>query len=177
MIVSLGGSLSSLSQFYTDNLANARAEGVEATARFRPARWVSLSGSYMWLESEALALDGGSGLIQKYFYLGQPLLRRPKQSGSLTASFHYKRLDTNLIGYFRGKTLDVEPNYGASEGLYWNPGYEYLGINVNLRLKDRFTVYANLRNALNQRYEEVYGYPNPLLNVVAGVKWSLARSR
>jgi len=177
MIVSLGGSLSSLSQFYTDNLANARAEGIEATARFRPTRWISLTGSYMWLESEALALDGGSGLIQKYFYLGQPLLRRPKQSGSLTASFHYKRLDTNLVGYFRGKTLDVEPNFGASAGLYWNPGYEYLGINVNFRVKNRITVYANLRNALNQRYEEVYGFPNPLLNVVAGVKWSLARSR
>jgi outer membrane cobalamin receptor len=177
MIVSLGGSLSTLSQFYTDNLANARAEGIEATARFRPAKWVSLTGSYMWLQSEALALDGGSGLIQKYFYLGQPLLRRPKQSGSLTASFHYRRLDANLVGYFRGHALDVEPNYGASAGLYWNPGYEYLGVNVNLRLKDRFTVYANLRNALDRRYEEVYGFPNPLLNVVAGVKWSLARSR
>jgi hypothetical protein len=38
-------------------------------------------------------------------------------------------------------------------------------------------LYGNLRNALDQRYEEVYGYPNPLLNVVAGVKWNLARAR
>jgi hypothetical protein len=30
---------------------------------------------------------------------------------------------------------------------------------------------------LDERYEEVYVYPNPLLNFVAGVKWNLARAR
>jgi len=39
------------------------------------------------------------------------------------------------------------------------------------------TVYANLRNALNQRYEEIFGYPSPLLNFVTGVKFNLQRSR
>jgi hypothetical protein len=28
-----------------------------------------------------------------------------------------------------------------------------------------------LRNALNRRYEEVFGYPSPRLNFVAGLKW------
>jgi len=177
MIVALGGSLSSLSQYSTDNLGNARAEGVETSARFRPATWLSVTGSYTWLETAALSLSGGSGLIQQYFYLGQPLLRRPKQSGSVVATFHYKRLDTNLVGYFRGHSLDVEPNYGASEGLYRNGGYQNAGINLNFRVKGNIIVYGNLRNALDQRYEEVYGYPNPLLNVVAGVKWNLARAR
>jgi len=177
MIVALGGSLSALSQYYTDNLANARAEGVETSARFRPVNWLMLTGSYTWLETEALSLSGGDGLIQQYFYLGQPLPRRPKQSGSVVATFHYKRLDTNLVGYFRGRSLDVEPNYGASEGLYWNHGYQNVGINVNFRVKGNITLYANLRNALDERYEEVFGYPSPLLNVVAGVKWNLARAR
>ncbi|HVW87402.1 MAG TPA: TonB-dependent receptor [Bryobacteraceae bacterium] len=177
MIVALGGSLSTISRYYSDNLANARAQGAEATAQFRPTRWVSVTGNYMWLDTKALALNGGSGLIQKYFYLGQPLLRRPKQSGSLVMTFHYKRVDTNLVGYFRGRSLDVEPSYGASAGLFRNPGYENVGVNVNFRVKDNVTFYANLRNALNERYEEIYGFPSPLLNVVAGVKWSLARSR
>ena len=177
MIVGLGGSLSSLSQFSSDNLANARAEGVETSARFRPLTWISLTGNYTWLESEALALNGGSGLIQKYFYIGQPLLRRPKQSGSVVTTVHYKRIDTNIVGYFRGHDLDVEPNFGASAGLFRNHGYQNIGINVNYRVKGNITLYANLRNALDQRYEEVYGFPNPLLNVVAGVKWNLARAR
>jgi outer membrane cobalamin receptor len=177
MIVGLGGSLAKVFQYSTDNLANAKAEGVEASARLRPATWFSVTGNYMWLETAALSLNGGSGLIQQYFYVGQPLLRRPKQSGSLVANFHYKRLDANLVGYFRGSSLDVEPNYGASEGLYRNPGYQNVGINLNYRVKGNITLYGNLRNALDQRYEEVYGFPSPLLNVVAGVKWSLARAR
>jgi outer membrane cobalamin receptor len=177
MIVGLGGSLAKLFAYSTDNLANARAEGVEASARYRPLTWFSVTGNYMFLESEALNLNGGSGLIQQYFYPGQPLLRRPKHSGSLVATFHYKKLDANVVGYFRNRSLDVEPNYGASEGLYWNHGYENVGINLNYRVRGNITLYGNLRNALDQRYEEAYGFPSPLLNFVAGVKWSLARAR
>jgi outer membrane cobalamin receptor len=50
-------------------------------------------------------------------------------------------------------------------------------VNINYRLRGNLTLYANLHNALNRRYEEIYGFPAPLLNVVAGVKWSLARAR
>jgi outer membrane cobalamin receptor len=177
LIVGLGGSLSAISQFSTDNVANANAKGVEVSAKFRPAAAFSLTGNYMWLETAVLSLNGGIGLVQQYFYLGQPLLRRPKQSGSLVANFHYGKVDANVVGYFRGHDLDVEPNYGASAGLYWNPGFVNAGINVNYRLRGNLTLYANLRNALDRRYEEIYGFPAPLLNVVAGVKWSLARAR
>ena len=83
----------------------------------------------------------------------------------------------NLTGSWRGHSLDVEPNFGASAGFYTNPGYQDIGVNVNVRPPGNLTAYANLRNALNQRYEEIYGFPSPLLNVVAGLKWSLARAR
>jgi outer membrane cobalamin receptor len=177
LIVSLGGSLSEISQYQTGNLANSLSKGVEASARFRPKSWISLTGNYMWLESAVLSLTGSSTLVQEYFYLGQPLLRQPKQSGSAVVNFQYKRLSVNLVGYFRGHDLDVEPNFGASEGLYWSAGYVNTGINVNYRVRGNLTAYANLRNALDRRYEEVYGFPAPLLNVVAGLKWSLARAR
>ncbi|MCU1327818.1 MAG: TonB-dependent receptor, partial [Bryobacterales bacterium] len=80
-------------------------------------------------------------------------------------------------GAFRGKTLDVEPNYGAFGGIYRNPGYVSVGVNLNYHVSRSLTVYGNLRNALNRRYEEIYGFPSPILNVVAGVKWSLSRAR
>ena len=177
LIVSLGGSLSEISQYQTGNLANSLSKGVETSARFRPKSWISLTGNYTWLESAVLSLTGSGSLVQEYFYLGQPLLRQPKQSGSAVVNFQYGRLAVNLVGYFRGHDLDVEPNYGASEGLYWNPGYMSAGVNVNYRVRGNLTAYANLRNALDRRYEEIYGYPAPLLNVVAGLKWSLARAR
>jgi outer membrane receptor protein involved in Fe transport len=177
LIVSLGGSLATLSQYYTDNLAKSNAKGVEASARYRPATWISVTANYTWLETEVLSLNGGIGLVQQYFYLGQPLLRQPKQSGSALVNLHYRKVDANLTGYFRGRDLDVEPNYGAFGGLFWSGGYVTAGINVNYRLRSNLTLYANLRNALDRHYEEIYGYPAPFLNVVAGVKWSLARAR
>ena len=177
LIVSLGGSLSELSQYYTDNVAKSNAEGVEVSGKYRPATWLSMTGNYMWLETRVLALNGGIGLVEQYFYLGQPLLREPKQSGSAVVTFHHGKFDVNLTGYFRGRDLDVEPNYGASAGLFRSGGYVNTGINVNYRLRSNLTVYGNLRNALDRHYEEIYGYPAPFLNVVAGVKWSLARAR
>ena len=86
-------------------------------------------------------------------------------------------MDVNISGYFRGHDLDVEPNEGAFGGLYRNGGYVNANINVNYRVRKNVTLYANLRNALDRHYEEVYGYPAPFLNVVAGVKWTLARAR
>ena len=87
------------------------------------------------------------------------------------------RVDVNLVGSWRGHTLDVEPNLGASAGLFMNPGYQDLGVNVNYRVLGNLTAYVNVRNALDQYYEEVYGYPALPLNVVMGLKWNLARAR
>jgi outer membrane receptor protein involved in Fe transport len=176
LIVSSGGSLSRLTAFSTDNLASSRMQGVEMTAGYRPARWLSLGGSYTWLETAVLAVNGGS-FAQKYFYVGEPLVRRPKQSGTMVATFQHRKLSVNVVGYFRGQTLDVEPSFGISAGTFHNHGYQNLGVNVNYALPRGVTVYANLRNALDQHYEEIYGYPSPLLNFVTGVKFSLQRGR
>ena len=177
LIVSLGGSLSELLAYSTGNLSNARAEGMENTAQFRPTSWLSMNASYTWLESEVLQLNGSTGLVQRYFYLGEPLIRRPKQSGSFVVTVRHGRADVNLVGSWRGHTLDVEPNFGASAGLFVNPGYQNLGINLNYRVLGNLTAYVNVHNALDQYYEEVYGYPSLPLTVTTGLKWNLARAR
>ncbi|HVY94481.1 MAG TPA: TonB-dependent receptor, partial [Bryobacteraceae bacterium] len=91
LIVSLGGSLSVLGQYSTGNLANARTEGNETTMQLRPTRWLSFDASYTWLQTEALALSGSSDLVQAYYYLGQPLFRRPRNSGTFVASVRQGR--------------------------------------------------------------------------------------
>jgi len=72
----------------------------------------------------------------------------------------------------RGRTLYEEPAYDAPAGLFWNPGFAN-GINLNYSLGHGFTAYGSLRNALDWHYEEAYGYPSPLLNFMAGLKWRL----
>jgi outer membrane cobalamin receptor len=177
LIVPLGGSLSTLTALQTENIGNALAKGAEFTARARPSTWLSATASYTWLESELLSLTGTAGLVPQYLYQGQPLLGRPKQSGSAVVTFHYGNFDVNLLTYIRGHVLDPNPNTGVAGGLYRDGGYVNAGINVNYRVRNNLTVYANLRNALDRHYEEVYGYPSPLLNFVTGLKWNLARAR
>jgi len=177
LIVSLGGNLSVLSAFQTDNLSNARAQGAELSGRFRPARWMSLRASYMYLDSAVLSLNGSSGLAPIPFTVGQELIRRPANSGSFVSTFTRGRVTANVTGYFRGSDLDVDPTYGASAGLYRDPGFFDLGMNLNIRLRAGLTAYGNLRNALNRSYEEILGFPSPKLNFVAGLKWTLAKAK
>jgi outer membrane receptor protein involved in Fe transport len=173
LIVTLGGSLKNLSHYQTDNLANSRAQGAEFSASLRPARWFFVTGSYTLLQTRILALDGSTGLAPLPFTVGQQLTRRPANSGSAVATFTRGRVAADVTGYFRGRTLYEEPSYGASNGLFWNPGFANVGINLNYSLGRGVTAYGNLRNALNWHYEEVFGFPSPRLNFVAGLKWRL----
>jgi outer membrane receptor protein involved in Fe transport len=177
LIVSLGGSLARLSTYQSDNLANSRAQGGEFALRIRPTRWIFIAGTYTLLASEVLSLNGSSGLAPQFFKVGQPLIRRPRHSGTVVSTFARGKFSADVTGYFRATALDVEPNFGAFGGLFYNPGFANFGFNVNYALARGFTVYGSLRNALNWHYEEALGFPSPLLNFVSGVKWTLSRSR
>jgi outer membrane receptor protein involved in Fe transport len=101
------------------------------------------------------------------------LTRRPENTGSAVATFTRGRVSADVTGYFRGKALYEEPSYGASSGLFWNPGFANVGVNLNVALGRGVTAYGHLRNALDRHYEEIYGFPAPRLNFVAGMKWSI----
>jgi outer membrane cobalamin receptor len=174
LIVILGGSLAALSHYESDNLANSLAQGGEFSATLRPARWLFVNASYTALQTEILSLSDAPGVGTPPFQVGQELLRRPANSGAITASVRRGKASVNVSSVFRGSILDVEPTYGATAGLFRNPGYCDVGIGLNYALPGGLTAYGNLRNALNEHYEEVYGYPSPLLNFVAGMKWTLS---
>jgi outer membrane receptor protein involved in Fe transport len=177
LIVTLGGSLSQLGYYQTGNIANSRAQGAEFAAKLRPARWIFVTGWYTRLKSEILSLNGSANLAPAPFQVGQELLRRPADSGAVVATFTRGKVAMDLTGYFRGSVLDVEPAFGATNGLYQNPGYANVGININYALGRGLTAYGNLRNALNEHYEEVFGYPSLRLNFVAGMKWTLSKGQ
>ena len=177
LIVNLGGSLATLSQYKSANLANSQAQGGEFSATLRPARWLFVNGSYTLLKSEILSLNGDPGVGPRPFQVGQELIRRPANSGAIAASIRRGKASLTVSSVFRGSVLDVEPTYGAFSGLFRNPGYANLGIGLNYALGHGVMAYGNLRNALNRHYEETFGYPSPLLNFVAGMKWSMSRGK
>ncbi|MGP8247303.1 MAG: TonB-dependent receptor domain-containing protein, partial [Bryobacteraceae bacterium] len=101
LIVILGGSLSVLSHYESDNIANSEAQGAEMRAEYRPARWLFVTGNYTRLATRILALNGTSSLAPAPFAVGLELLRRPADSGAIASSFTRGRVSGHVTGYFR----------------------------------------------------------------------------
>jgi outer membrane receptor protein involved in Fe transport len=177
-IVTLGGSLTNLSTFVSDNLGNSRAQGLEASFHLRPTRSLQVSGEYTLLSTAILTLDG-STLVQAPFHVGQELIRRPKNSGGFNITWQRGRLTLNTNAYLRGQTLDTEPNEGVDACLYYglpclfpDKGYVVLNGGFSYRLTRGLEIYGHLNNLLDRKYEEVLGYPALPLNFLAGVKFT-----
>jgi len=175
-IVVLGGSLTNLSTFTSDNLANSRAQGLETSLRLRPLRSLDVSAEYTWLGTSILALDG-STLVQTPFRVGQPLLRRPRSSAAYNITWHHRRLTLNTNAYIRGGTLDVEPNdatFACQLGapcLFHNPGYVLANAGFSYQLPRGLEIHGKLNNFANQKYEDVFGFPSLRLNFLAGIRY------
>ena len=176
-IVTLGGSLTNLSTFVSDNLGNSRAQGLEASFRLRPIGWLEVSGEYTLLGTAILALDGSS-LVQAPFHVGQELYRRPENSGGFNLTWQRRRLTLNANAYLRGQTLDLEPNDGVFacelglRCLFPDAGYAVLNGGFSYRVVRGLEIYGHLNNLLDKKYEEVLGYPALPLNFLAGLKFT-----
>ena len=176
-IVTLGGSLTNLSTFISDNLGNSRARGLEASFRFRPTGSLQVSGEYTLLDSAILALDG-STLVQAPFQVGEELLNRPSDSGGFNVTWQHRRLMLNGNAYFRGWALNLEPNEGVFACelglpcLFPGKGYAVLNGGFSYRLTRGLEIYGHLNNLLDRKYEEVLGYPALPLNFMAGVRFT-----
>ena len=111
-IVVLGGSLTNLSTFTSANLGNARAGGVELSLRLQPTRSIRVEAEYTRLDTAILSLENTSVALSP-FQVGQPLIRRPKNSAFYEVTWQHGRLMLNTNAYFRGSVLDAEPNDGT----------------------------------------------------------------
>ena len=176
-IVTLGGSMANLSSYRSANLKNSRAQGLEASLRLQPLRSLEIGGQYTFLDSEVLALDGSSQANAPY-KVGQPLVRRPRHSGSYNVTWHYRNLTLNTNAYIRGAALDVDPTYGLSACSYGmtcffdNPGYTHVDAGFSYALPHGVEFYGKVNNLFNRKYEEVFGYPAMKVNFMAGMKFS-----
>jgi outer membrane receptor protein involved in Fe transport len=176
-IVTLGGSMTNLSDYRSANLKNSRARGFEVSFRLQPLQSLELGGEYTFLDSSILALEGASQ-ANAPFEVGQQLVRRPRHSASYSITWKHRNLTLNTNAYIRGAVLDVDPSFGLSACSYGmqcffiNHGYTHADAGFSYRLPQGVEIYGRLNNFLNQKYEEVFGYPALRLNFMAGMKFS-----
>ncbi|MDH4065017.1 MAG: TonB-dependent receptor, partial [Acidobacteriota bacterium] len=174
LIVPVGRSFSGVSRWQTDNISNARARGVEASAAWRPATALSVQVAYTFLSTAILAVDGSADAPPPY-EVGDPLLRRPRHQGSVDATWSRGRIGAFAQVMRRGATLDAEPAFGPTGGLYQNPAYTVANLGASVRVASWATLHARVQNLFDENYEEVLGYPAPRRTVYAGVRVAAGR--
>jgi len=132
-------------------------QGVETTAKFRPADWLVLTGTYTYTDARD---DQG---VQE--------IRRPRHAGSASA--------TVLFADGRGKaTVNVIYNGKMPDTLFTFPSqtvslaaYTLVGGTISYDVTPWATVYLRGENVFNKQYEEVVSYRSPGAAVYAGLKF------
>jgi vitamin B12 transporter len=149
------------------NIDESMAHGAEAQLAGKLSSRLSLTSAYVYTSSQILMQPFAFDPLHQP---GQPLLRRPKHSGSVLLTYLGSRWGANLGGTFVGRRAD-------SDFLGFNidhaAGYARVDVGGWYAINSRVTAYANVENALNDHYNEVVGYPALTANVRAGVRFRI----
>lgn len=174
LIISVGRTFAGVSRYRTDNISNARARGAELSAAWRPSAQFDLGANYTLLDSEILAVNGLS-IAQTPYAVGDPLLRRPRHSGAIDAALTLRQVSAFAQIQVRGETLDAEPAFGPSGGLYANDGHTVVNIGGSWRPVRALEVFVRALNLFDRDYEEVLGYPAPGRTAYVGARVAVGR--
>ncbi len=142
--------------FLFGNVGRAKSDGLELGLSDQLSSAFRAAASYTYLHKDENALTG------------QPLLRRPKNSGSLSLMYRRGDVDTSLVVIRSGARLDVLPIFPYSS--VTNRAYTTADISVQAHL-GRVTPFVKVENLRNERYQEVLGFNSPGRRAVVGVKF------
>jgi outer membrane cobalamin receptor len=171
------GSFAGSSRYLTDNISNARAQGLElgTTVRCR-ASGLDVRGrvGYTFLDSEILAVDRADAAPSP-FKVGDPLLNRPRHQWSLDASVSRSSVAAWIRGGGRGRVLAVEPSYGSFGGLFDAAGYNVWSTGASWQVSRQLDVFGRIENLFDRDYEEVFGFPALGRGAMVGMRVAAGR--
>lgn len=175
LIVSVAPDFQDASRYKTDNIANARARGLELLTSVRPVAAITVRAAYTWLDSAILAVDGRSGGVPSPFSVGDPLIRRPHHQGWVDAVATFSRVTAFARLGARGRVLDVDPSFGAFGGRVRGPGYAAVDLGASVNWWKGVSIFGRASNMLDTAYEEALGFSSPGRQVIAGVRLAVGR--
>lgn len=104
---------------------------------------------------------------------GAELVRRPKHLANVGLAYQItEKLGADVNVSYTGKRMDTyySPTYSTHKVKL--PSYTLANLGVNYKVADSLTIYANLNNVFNKKYENVLGYGQDGRNVYVGLKGS-----
>jgi len=165
------------------NIDGADADGWEFEAAVqRPVLGITLSGSYSYVDTRVVTAHSTS----QQFQPGQPLLRRPRHSGSLRGGYSAGRVSVHGDVLFIGDRFDnsflffeTVPNTSMPQPVFTditvNPGYVVAGLGVDVRLDRTITAFVRANNIGDTEYDSAIGYPGMPRTVMAGMRFALGK--
>jgi len=175
LIVAVGRALQDYSQFRSDNISNARAGGVEASLALRTKLGLEFRAAYSFVDTAILAVDRSTGTAPAPFAVGDWLVRRPRHQASADIVWRHALATLYVRAGGRSRVLDVEPNWGASGGLFHSPGFAVANAGAAIRLTRHADLVVRADNLFDKRYESALGYPAPRRALSAGVRLAARR--
>ena len=175
LIVAVGRSIQDYSRYRTDNIANAQAQGAEASFALRTRRGLEARASYTFADTAVLAIDNAPGVAPAPFSVGDPLLRRPRHQVNVDLLWRHRFATAYVRAGGRSAVLDVEPNWGAAGGLFDAPGFGVAGAGVAIHAGRYADVLLRADNLFDRQYEAVFGYPAPRRSFTVGVRLAAGR--
>jgi vitamin B12 transporter len=154
------------------SVREATARGVEAAVRVRPWTGVALSGTYTYLDTEVV--DTG-GAAPNEFPIGAPLLRRPRNLGSLALDWAPGRFASRVTALFVGDSEDTDPRTLPAQRVRL-PGYTRIDLAASyVLLRERWwlrelTLFGRVLNLLDADYEEAFGVTAPGRTFLIGLR-------
>ena len=139
----------------------SRRAGVEAEFGWDLSDRLRLSANYAFLHATE---PGASGITQVHE------LRRPKHSGSVAVDGKKGRFSYGASLAYVGPHLDQRDSFPFDRvtlGSYW-----LAGARIGFAVRPGVELFARAANALNQHYEDVFGYRTELRAIYAGLRIS-----
>ena len=148
---------------YTSSNINGTSErkGAELSAVGNISESMSLSAAYTYTDST------GDNAVRE--------VRRPRHIASLNLGWqaaHNLHLNTNI--QFTGEQTDVYfPPFPDPSQVVALSNHTLLNINLNYSATEKLEMYLKLENALNDNYEEVFGYQTLGFGASLGLRYSM----
>jgi vitamin B12 transporter len=146
-----------------DNVARARAKGLEFGLKLKPVEALTVQANYSWIDTENKTPSDP--------VIGDRLLRRPKQS--VNASLDYKwgfGMETGISINHTDSSFDVDFDANFNTVLVENEGYVLVDLRASYPLTESISLYGRVENLFDERYETIFQYGTPRRAVYAGVR-------
>src|SRR5687768_7906761 len=162
------------------NIDGSRADGWELElAVQRPVAGLTGGATYALVDTEVVTNLSTS----QQFLPGQPLLRRPKHSGTVRVGYAMGRVrasvDTRWVGdrhdnsFLFMRTVANAERPAFSTDITVNPGYAVSGFGVDFEAAREATVFFRVNNAGDTEYDGALGYPGMPRTAMVGVRFNV----